>query len=422
MGSNKTIERITRQFYWPRMHEEIRRYVHSCLACQSNKPSSQLPMGLLQPLPIPDYPWQWVTMDLITGLPRTAAGHDAIVVFVDKLTKLVHYAPTTTSVDAPMLARIMFETVVRHHGVPQFIVSDRDPRFTSHFWTALWRCFGTKLQMSTAFHPQTDGQTERENRTLEESLRAYVSRSQLDWDQHLLAIEIAHNNSLHASTGFTPFYLSSGYLFPLPIDHAFSAAKESNHPTSATRIEQLHKDLDAAKQNIQHAQQRQSSYANIRRRAVRLSVGDRVLLSTQNLQLAVAEQTRKLMPKYVGPFIIKRVVNDVSYELELPPQMSVHPVFHISLLKPYQDGSVEFPDRELQLPHRPPPDIMPDGEAEFEVEEVLASRLFRGKVQYYVKWVGYPDTENQWVPVKDMEGCKQLINDFHAGRQQRRRQ
>ena len=133
----------------------------------------------MQPLPIPDRPWQQVSMDLITQLPRSKLGNDAIVVFVDKLTKMVHYVPTTTNVTAPKLAKIVLREVCRLHGIPESILSDRDPRFTAHFWRALWDQLGTKLVMSTAYHPQTDGQTERANRTLEEMLRSYVNITQI---------------------------------------------------------------------------------------------------------------------------------------------------------------------------------------------------------------------------------------------------
>ena len=137
-------------------------------------------MGLLQPLPIPDRPWQQVSLDLITALPRSRNGHDAIVVFVDKLTKMVHYVATTTDVTAPQLALLFIREVCRLHGVPDSILSDRDPRFTASFWGSFWSQLGSKLVMSTAYHPQTDGQTERANRTLEEMLRAYVNWRQSD--------------------------------------------------------------------------------------------------------------------------------------------------------------------------------------------------------------------------------------------------
>ena len=138
------------------MDVEIQTYVTGCDACQRNKPSHQAKIGLLQPLPIPERPWQQVSLDLIVALPRTKSGHDAVVVFVDKLTKMVHYVATTTNVTAPQLSQLFMREVCRLHGVPESILSDRDPRFTAHFWRALWGQLGTKLTMSTAYHPQTE--------------------------------------------------------------------------------------------------------------------------------------------------------------------------------------------------------------------------------------------------------------------------
>jgi hypothetical protein len=417
-GAAKTIELVSRRFVWTNMHAEIRHYVATCLACQSNKPSTQLPMGLLQPLAVPERPWQTVTLDLITQLPRSQAGHDAIAVFVDKLTKMVHYAATTTTVTAPQLAELFLQCVVRQHGVPESIVSDRDPRFTSHFWRALWDQLGTKLALSTAFHPQTDGQTERANRTLEEGLRAYVDYSQRDWDTHLLAAEIAFNNSVHASTGFTPFYLNSGQHFRLPMDAAVQAAQQNANPTSAQRIEQLARDLQRAKDNLLFAQQRQAKYADRSRRAFTFQVGDRVLLSTEHLALKSAGQTPKLLAKYIGPFPVVRVVSNVSYELALPPSLRIHPTFHISKLRRYQDGSAAFPHRpSLQ---RPPPDVMPDGEEEWEVERVVGVRTRRygrsSRKEYLVLWKGYPDHEKSWEPAAHLANARDKIREFETRR------
>ena len=230
VGVTKTSELIMRRFYWPGMHAEIKKYVVSCLPCQSNKPSQQVPMGLLQPLPIPNKKWEVVTMDLITGLPVTKNGNDAIVVWVDKLSKKAHFAATVTTIDAPGLAKLMYNNVVRHHGIPNQIVSDRDPRFTANFWKCLWKLTGTTLAMSTAYHPQTDGQTERMNRTLEDMLRANTNYEQDNWDEYLITLEIAYNNSVQASTGFTPFFLDSGQhpnLSPI-----LSTQSETSNPTA----------------------------------------------------------------------------------------------------------------------------------------------------------------------------------------------
>jgi hypothetical protein len=182
LGVTKTLQRVANRFWWPHMARTVRQYVISCPSCQQNKPRSDLPTGLLRPLPVPDGKFEQITMDLITDLPPTARKHDAVVTFVDRLSKLVHFAPTTKTVDATELARIFMETWHKHHGTPKVIISDRDPRFQGHFWKAYFDKLGTQLRFSTAFHPQTDGQSERANRTLEEVLRHFVSARQDNWD------------------------------------------------------------------------------------------------------------------------------------------------------------------------------------------------------------------------------------------------
>ena len=418
LGVAKTIDLVKRHFYWPKMDSEINTYVTSCLSCQTNKPTSQMPMGLLQPLPIPERPWQQVTMDLITHLPRTKDGNDAIVVFVDKLTKMIHCCPTVTTISAPQLATMFFREVIRPHGIiPSSIVSDRDPRFTSHFWSSLWSQLGTKLAMSTAFHPQTDGQTERANRTIEEMLRAYVSYEQDDWDVRLTAVEIAYNDSKQASSQFTPYYLNSGQHARLPLSVAVESLHASKNPTSAERIETLHQDLERAKRYLQQAQQRQAQYANEKRREMRLNVGDQVLLSTHDFRLADPTRTKKLMPPFIGPFPILRVISSTAYELQLPPTMHLHPVFHISKLKMYHDGYEIFPTRPKQYT-RPPPDIHENAEEEYEVEKIVKKRVRRygrgSRVEYLVIWHGYPEWEKTWEPAHNLINARDKIAEYEA--------
>lgn len=425
-GSAKTIAHIAQQFVWPKMYEEIQQYVKTCLACQSNKPSSQLPIGLLQPLPIPPHPWHTVSMDLITQLPRTDTGFDAIYVIVCKLTKYVYYIACLTADSAVDLADRFFKHVVRHRGVPKVIVSDRDTRFTSIFWRSLWKLLGTQLAMSTAFHPQSDGQTERANRTLEEGLRAYINYHQRDWDKHLVPLEIAFNSRKQASTGFSPYYLNSGQEMHLPLDQALQATLGSDpsvNQTSADRLTALAKDLEQAKLNLEKAQERQAKYADESRRPFEFKVGDRVMLSTENMKLAVDGQTAKLMAKYIGPFPIIRMANALSCELQLPSSMRIHPVFHVSLLKPFHDGRAAFPLRPM--PDRPPPDILPDGEEAWEVERILNKRERRvgrdrsKRVEYLVKWKGYADHDNTWEPVSNLRYAQGRIEEFEQAVQSR---
>jgi hypothetical protein len=419
LGKDKTIEQVKRRFYWPRMDDDITKYVIGCDECQRNKPSQQSRMGLLQPLPIPNRPWSQVSLDLITQLPRSRLGNDAIVVFVDKLTKMVHYVPTTTNVTAPQLSMIFMREVCRLHGVPDSILSDRDPRFTAHFWRSFWKQLGSTITMSTAYHPQTDGQTERANRTLEEMLRAYVNWRQSDWDTHLSTLEMAYNNSKQESTGFTPHYLNFGQEMRLPLDGAIPPSSIDNtNPEASQRIERLKQDIASAKKNILVAQDRQSKYADQHRRDVAFRVGDRVLLSVEHLQVVGDGRSPKLQSKYIGPFAITRVVGSNAYELDLPPTMRIHPVLNISRLKAYHDGAATHPHRSL--PHsRPPPEVgHEDGAAIYEVERILEQRGRGARTKYLVKWLGYPVWEATWQSAHDLAGSQAALDDFHSEQQQ----
>lgn len=413
LGKDKTLEQVKRRFYWPGMDQTIVAYVTSCDSCQRNKPSQQSPMGLLMSLPIPEYPWQWVSLDLIINLPRSRSGNDAIVVFVCRLTKMVHYVATTSNVTAPQLATIFMREVVRLHGVPEAILSDRDPRFTAHFWRAFWEQLGTTLTMSTAYHPQTDGQTERSNRTLEEMLRSRVNFAQNDWDQHLAAAELAVNNAQQASSGFSPFYLNTGREVKLPLDQAIAGLRPSNNPEATARIRRLHEDLVRAHANLEKAQHRQAKYADRHRRAVTFKVGDQVLLSTAHLKLLGSEKrTPKFTYKYLGPFKVKRVVNDNAYELDLPPQLQIHPVLNIDRLKPYHDGRLAFPTRPQANP-RPPPEVtLENGAALFEVESIIAKRGEGARTKYLVKWLGYPHWESTWEPASALKNARDAIAEY----------
>jgi RNase H-like domain found in reverse transcriptase/Reverse transcriptase (RNA-dependent DNA polymerase)/Integrase zinc binding domain/Chromo (CHRromatin Organisation MOdifier) domain/Retroviral aspartyl protease len=406
LGEHKTYERISRYYYWPSMRRSIQQYLQQCQSCQANKGSHQLPMGLLQSLDVPGKRWETVSMDLITKLPETTSGNDAIIVFVDKFSKMVHYAATTTTCTAVDVARIFLDTVVKLHGVPKHIISDRDPRFTSKFWKQLWTLLGTQLKMSTSHHPQTDGQTERSNRTLEDILRHYVSKQQDDWDQHLTAAEIAVNSSVHASTGFTPFYLNYGDhpYFPthIPLDTI-------NNNAVYELMQKLERNIELARNNMQTARDKQTHYANQHRRDVVFKEGEMVWLSTQHLNLPDGI-TRKLSSRYTGPFQILEVTSPVNYKLAIPEEWAkkrMHPVFHVSLLKRYVPGT----DSESSDSHIV--DIQSsEEEPEYEVERIIGKRLGKDKqVQYLILWKGYPESEATWEDSDVVEDL-QALDDF----------
>ncbi|KAL3699316.1 hypothetical protein R1sor_017338 [Riccia sorocarpa] len=411
VGIEKTLETLQRIFYWPKMKEDTATYVRSCRECQQIKATNQSPAGLLQPLPIPSKRWEHVSMDLVCELPMTKTGFDSIVVFVDKLSKMIHLCPTRKDVSAPELAQLYLRTVVRHHGLSQVIITDRGTQFTSLFWRTLFGLFKTKLAFSTAYHPQTDGQTERANRTIEDMLRAFTMEEQESWDNLLPLVEFAYNNSTNSSTSVSPFFLMYGEH---PLTHAALLGRSSLTPIT-TKVEavnefvnRIQEGVARAKTKLQIAQNRQKQYADLHRRHEEFEVGEKVWLSTTNLKLIGC---RKLNPRFVGPFTIKRRIGTVAYELDLPSTMRIHPVFHVSLLRRYVSRP---PELGAANDARPPPDLI-EGEEEFEVERILQKRTrgLRGqRVEYLVQWKGYPLYEATWEPVANLSNSPLLIQAF----------
>jgi hypothetical protein len=303
--------------------------VFGCLVCQRNKAQTIKKAGLLQPLSIPSFKWESVSMDFITQLPVTKSGHDAIVVFVDRSIKMVHFAPTDTDYSARDIARLFNDTVFKHHRLPSELISDRDPRFTSEFWTALTRLLGTKLKTSTAFHPQTDGQTERSNRVLEDYLRHYVSPTQDDWDKWLPQAEFSVNKAWQESIKSTPFMLNFGRQPRTPLNQ--SGGREVRVPQANNFARTLKENLARAKASLLAARSRQKLFVDQRRTEVELAVGQNVFVSTINFKPA-HPGTRKLLPKWVGPFKVVERIKKVAYKVELPPNLKMHNVFHVQLL------------------------------------------------------------------------------------------
>lgn len=420
-GVSRTVELVLRQFYWPRLRDTVKLYVQSCEQCQRTKARNQPPYGLLQPLPIPEEPWSVVTTDLIVGLPRTAQGYDAIATFVDKLTKMAHFLPTNTTVDAPGYAKLYFDNIVRLHGVPVRIISDRDSKFTSHFWKSLQSLLGTKLSMSSAYHPQTDGQSERANRSVEDYLRCYVNDRHNNWDQCLSAAEFAFNNAVNASTGFTPFFLNYGYHPRTPTSLISPTCPTSPVPSTTTFHSQLRANLEAAKQSLEKARARQAYYADQHRLPHQFKVGDKVLLSTENLRPAQDDHVPKLSPRYIGPFLLVKQQSPVAFQLELPKSMRVHPVFHTSLLKPYHENPPMFKERETV--NRPGPAYTTKaGHDYYVVERIVDRKDFpvgrtkRTATKWLVQWEGYPESDNTWEPRSTFatKELKLMLAEFNA--------
>lgn len=386
LGRDKTFAAVSRYFYWPSLSKDVNDYVSTCPACTYNKSSTQKTPGLMFSHAVPQRKFQVVSMDLVTHLGTTPRGVDSVLVIIDKLTKVVTLLPTTIHVTGPGVAEIYYKNIVIRYGVPEVLISDRDSRFTSDFSRTFHRLLGTKQNLSTAYHPQTDGQSERTIRTITDSLRCYSNTGD-DWDTKLPAIEFAYNNSVNASTGFSPFYLLYGQH---PATPATMATAQAINPAAQDCLRQNLTDIELARSRLIAAQQRQTKYFNQRHRPQIFNVGDQVLLSTVNLPLK--DTVRKLAPKWCGPWLITQKISNSAYRLFLPQYLSrVHPVFHVSLLKPYNPDQRLAPRTQLPLD----PTIL---QAWTPYPEYFLDRrvtVDKG-IQYLVKWSGLPSFEATW--------------------------
>ncbi|KAL0555972.1 hypothetical protein IC582_004475 [Cucumis melo] len=333
-GSTKMYQDLKRVYWWRNMKREVAEFVSRCLVCQQVKAPRQKPAGLLQPLSIPEWKWENVSMDFITGLPRTLRGFTVIWVVVDRLTKSAHFVPGKSTYTASKWAQLYMSEIVRLHGVPVSIVSDRDARFTSKFWKGLQTAMGTRLDFSTAFHPQTDGQTERLNQVLEDMLRACALEFPGSWDSHLHLMEFAYNNSYQATIGMAPFEALYGRCCRSPVCWGEVGEQRLMGPEL---VQSTNEAIQKIRSRMHTAQSRQKSYADVRRKDLEFEIGDKVFLKVAPMKGVLRFERRgKLSPRFVGPFEILERIGPVAYRLALPPSLStVHDVFHVSMLRKY---------------------------------------------------------------------------------------
>ncbi|KAK2407303.1 putative mitochondrial protein [Trifolium repens] len=348
-GATKMYQDLRQDFWWPGMKRDVAEFVASCLTCQKAKIEHQRPAGMLQSLDIPEWKWDSISMDFITGLPKTRRKHDSIWVIVDRLTKSAHFLPVRITDTAAKLTDVYIAEIVRLHGIPSSIVSDRDPKFTSHFWKTLHEALGTKLRLSSAYHPQTDGQTERTNQSLEDLLRACVLDDRGSWDDVLPLIEFTYNNSFHASIGMAPYEALYGRRCQTPLCWYQDGESMIVGPEM---VQQTTDKVRKIRAMMKVAQDRQKSYADRRRRPLEFEEGDHVFLRvTPTTGVGRALKAKKLTPKFIGPYQILERIGKVAYRIALPPVLSlIHDVFHVSQLRKYTpDPSHVITPDDIQL-------------------------------------------------------------------------
>ncbi|KAL0186755.1 hypothetical protein M9458_018425, partial [Cirrhinus mrigala] len=400
-GVNRTIHVVKQRFWWPLMARDVRSFVLACSVCAIGKTSNRPPDGLLQPLLVPSRPWSHIALDFVTALPPSQ-GNTVVLTVVDRFSKAAHFIPLPKLPSAKETAVTVVDHVFRLHGLPTDVVSDRGPQFVSKFWQEFCRLLGATVSLSSGFHPQSNGQTERANQDLERTLRCMVTRNPSSWSQQLSMVEYAHNSLPVSSTGLSPFECSLGYqpsIFP-------SLESEVAVPSAHAFIQRCHRTWTRARETLLQVGARTKAKADRHRsRPPVYVVGSKVWLSTKNIPLRSV--SNKLAPKFIGPFPVTKIISPVAVRLKLPPvYRRIHPVFHVSKIKPVFFSRINPP-----APVPPPPRLV-DGEPTYSVNRILDSRRRGRGYQYLVDWEGYGPEERSWVPARDILDHS-LIDDYN---------
>ncbi|KAG9450049.1 hypothetical protein H6P81_010014 [Aristolochia fimbriata] len=394
-GQKRTIALVSEKFYWPGLAMDVEVYVRTCLVCQQDKAERRRPGGLLQPLPIAERPWDSVSMDFILCI-KESGGLSAIYVVVDRFSKYATFVALSKKCTASEVAKVFFSNVVKYWGVPSSIISDRDSKFMSRFWTELFGLLGTSLNMSSSFHPQTDGQTERVNQILEDYLRHFVSANQKDWPNLLDIAQFSFNLQKSEATGYSPFEVVLGRQPSLPIEVLPKQSKKS--APAHFMLKRWKETQDLARVYLHKAARRMKKAANQHRRPVAFEVGDQVMLRIRPEQFSMLKARKQgLIRQYEGPFRVLKKVGELAYKLQLPAAWKVHNVFHVSQLKPYHidpDPNRASTSRGTILTFNQPPGP--------ELDYIITHRsivAYSGKDtmrQYLVKWKNEPEEDATW--------------------------
>ncbi|KAJ1585280.1 hypothetical protein NDA15_004744 [Ustilago hordei] len=407
VGRDATIKAAQRHYWWPNMTAWIADYVASCPVCARYKAPRHRPYGLLQPLATPDRPWGSISLDFIEGLPPSkkydSKTYDSILVIVDRLTKFAILAPTHKTVTAKQTAVLLYGHMVRLFGYPDHMVSDRGRQFISGAWKAFAEQMGVKHSLSTAYHPQTDGQTERVNQVIEQYLRMYCNYEQNDWANLLDTAAFVYNNTVHNSIGVSPFFACYGWN---PKAHPDIPQRLGvNDPG---RFEYLMDGKERCKylqEQIREAQRRSVNQYNRKHKDIEFKVGDMVYINRRNWK--TRRPTPKLDTRFAGPYPVQERVGRRAYRITLPANLRVHDVFHVSMLEPARTSSLPQRAEQPTIPS------LPDEDLDFEVEALIDKRLHNGTTEYKVLWRGYSEEAASWEPVENLN-CPDLIQEYEV--------
>lgn len=406
-GGQKTYQLLATRYYWVGMGSDCKRYVRNCTTCKHTHGNQAKQQGFLHPLPVPEYPMQHLCMDY-KEFPKDKHGYDNILVFIDRLSKASVTIPCHKEIDARGMATLFITWIYRFGHTPESIVSDRGPQFVSSFWKEFCRIIGVKIKLSTAYHKETDGQTEIMNKYIDQRLRPYVNYYQDNWSELVPLMDRAQLTLPHSSIGMAPYQLLHGReprnSWDWNAPEASTPLEKLNYRDACELAKRMHKAWELAKANMERAQERMAQSTNPHRRTPDWNVGDKVYLSTKNLK--ILRPSRKLANKWEGPFEVKEQVGN-SYRLALPPGSTIHDVFAPELLM--KDPNDPLPGQELP---KPTGEIIA-GQEEWELKEIIAVKLTRKTLKYQASWVGH-DPDSQWYPASNFMGSPHKLREFHV--------
>ncbi|KAI9174969.1 hypothetical protein LWI28_025455 [Acer negundo] len=391
LGRDKTIALVEDRFYWLSLKRDAARIVSQCRTCHLAKATKQN-TSLYTPLPVPHTPWRDLSMNFVLGLPKTVRAHDSILMVIDRFSKMAHFIPCSKTVDASLVARLFFREIVRLHGLPVTIVSDRDVSFMSYFWKTLWKLFDTTLKFSSTFHPQTDGQTEVVNRSLGNLLRCVVGDKLGNWDLFLPMAEFAYNNSIHRTTGKSPFMIVYSISPRQPVDLApiQLESRTSEFATNfATHMHDLHTEVH---RQIALSNDNYKLVVEVHRRPLEFGEGDFVMVHICPARFP-PHSVKKLHAHAIGPFRVLKRLGSNAYLLDLPADLTISPMFNVSDLYPYRANHVD------------------------QVEQILDDRLVTsiqgGCRQFLVRWHGHSSAKDTWISEPEVRGlAPSLLEDY----------